>query len=55
VGEFNPKTPLAYAVVQNTRSCSSLLAGYMLLFHQSTMRIIHCVWYVFSTFFDVVA
>ena len=31
-----------------------ILGGYMLLFHQSTMRIIYCVWYVFSTFCDVI-
>ena len=26
----------------------------MFLFDQSTMRIIYCVWYVFSTFCDVI-
>jgi len=30
-----------------------ILGGYILVFHQSTMRIIYCVWYVFSAFCDV--
>ena len=40
-------------VIQHIRSCSSHWAA-VVLFDQSTMRIIQCVWYVFSTFCDVI-
>ena len=32
----------------------TILGGYTALFHQSTMRIIYCIWYVFCTFCDVI-
>jgi len=31
-----------------------ILGGYVLLFHQSTMRIVYCVLYVFCAFCDVI-